>query len=91
MINFAQNHFMSRGRDRKLIDRRDAMLLRRYFFWTEVKRVRFDDALRKLSEDEFFISEERILRIIREKYDTFSDNLAASNPKPMQLSLFTEA
>lgn len=63
---------MGKGRDKELIRKRDEKLCRRYYFWTEVKRLRFDDALRLLSEEEFFISEERILAIIRKssKYDS---------------------
>jgi hypothetical protein len=56
---------MSKGRNKQLIKKRDEHLCRRYYFWTEVKRLRFDDALRILSEQEFFLSEERILSIIR--------------------------
>ena len=54
-----------RGRNRELIRKRDEQLCRRYYYWTEKQRLRFDDALRILSEQEFFISEERIMAIIR--------------------------
>ena len=50
---------MGKGRDKELIRLRDEALCRRYYYWTEVQRLRFDDALRILSEREFFISEER--------------------------------
>ncbi|MCM1439253.1 MAG: hypothetical protein NC131_08665 [Roseburia sp.] len=56
---------MAKGRDKKLIELRDEALCRRYHYWTERQRLRFDDALRILSEREFFISEERIMSIIR--------------------------
>lgn len=56
---------MGKGRDKELIKLRDAALCRRYYYWTEVQRLRFDDALRVLSEREFFISEVRIMAIIR--------------------------
>lgn len=56
---------MTRGRSKELIEKRDLALLRRYHYWTEVERLRFDDALKILSEQEFFISEERIMAIIR--------------------------
>lgn len=56
---------MGKGRDKELIKLRDEALCRRYCYWTEVQRLRFDDALRILSEREFFISEERIMAIIR--------------------------
>ena len=56
---------MSKGRDKALISARDRKLFERYYYWTEVKRLRFDDALQKLSSEEFFISEGRIMQIIR--------------------------
>ena len=58
---------MAKGRDKTLIELRDEALCRRYYYWTEVQRLRFDDALKLLSEREFFISEERIMSIIRRK------------------------
>ena len=49
---------MAKGRDKNLIELRDEALCRRYYYWTEVQRLRFDDALKVLSRQEFFISEE---------------------------------
>lgn len=60
-------NIMSKGRNKELIRLRDEALCRRYHYWTEIQRLRFDDALRRLSECEFFISEERIMAIIRRK------------------------
>lgn len=57
---------MPRGRDRRLIEKRDKALCRRWYYWTEVQRLRFDDAIKILSEEEFFISEERVMAIIRQ-------------------------
>ena len=51
---------MSKGRNKRLISLRDETLIRRYYYWTEIERRRFDDALKILSEQEFFISEARI-------------------------------
>ncbi len=62
-----------RGRNKRLISLRDEKLIRRYYFWTEVERLRFDDALKVLSEQEFFISKERIMAIIRENCDKIED------------------
>lgn len=59
---------MGKGRDKELIKLRDEALCRRYYYWTEVQRLRFDDTLKVLSEREFFISEERIMSIIRRKF-----------------------
>lgn len=56
-----------KGRDRELIELRDAALCRRWYYWTERQRLRFDDALKILSRREFFISEERIMAIIRNR------------------------
>ena len=88
---------MPRGRDKELIKRRDEALCRRYYYWTEVQRLRFDDALKVLSKEEFFISEERILAIIRRKCKEL-DDIAISIParikKPRltlkQLELFSD-
>lgn len=44
---------MAKGRDKKLIELRDEALCRRYYYWTEVQRLRFDDALKVLSRQEF--------------------------------------
>ena len=60
---------MGKGRDKELIRLRDEALCRRYYHWTEVERLRFDDALKVLSEREFFISEEIIRRKLREGTD----------------------
>jgi len=58
---------MGKGRDKELVRLRDEALCRRWYYWTERQRLRYDDALKLLSEREFFISEERIMSIIREK------------------------
>ena len=60
-----------RGRNRKLISLRDEKLLYRWYYWTEICRRRLDDALQILSQEEFFISEERIIAIIRENSHIF--------------------
>ncbi|MBD5346498.1 MAG: transposase [Bacteroides sp.] len=88
---------MAKGRDKELIKLRDAALCRRYYYWTERQRLRFDDALRILSEREFFISEERIMVIIRRMSQTGSVRDTRPLPKVKkprltneQLSLFPE-
>ena len=70
---------MGKGRDKELIKLRDEALCRRYYYWTEIQRLRFDDALKVLSEREFFISEERIMTIIRRKSDRKSTRLNSSH------------
>lgn len=84
-----------RGRNKELIRKRDEQLCRRYYYWTEKQRLRFDDALRILSEQEFFISEERIMAIIRRHCYELKDIDVKPVPKvkkprltPQQLELF---
>ena len=72
---------MSKGRDKELIELRDEALCRRYYYWTEEKRLRFDDALCILSKQEFFISEERIMSIIRRKCREITDIQVRPVPK----------
>lgn len=56
---------MARGRNKELLSSRDLKMFERYYYWTEIRRLRFDDTIKKLSEEEFFISESRVLQIIR--------------------------
>ncbi|WP_455540592.1 transposase [Prevotella fusca] len=72
---------MTKGRDKELIELRDEALCRRYYYWTEEKRLRFDDALCILSKQEFFISEERIMSIIRRKCREIKDIQVRPVPK----------
>ena len=78
---------MAKGRDKNLIELRDEALCRRYYYWTEVQ---------VLSRQEFFISEERIMSIIRRKCRELKDLEVKPVPKvkkprltAVQLSLFT--
>lgn len=98
MIKFAcRETSMAKGRNTDLIKLRDEALCRRYYYWTEKQRLRFDDALRILSQREFFISEERIMAIIRRK--SMEGTIKDLRPVPKvkkprltadQLSLFPE-
>ena len=64
---------MPRGRNKELLSRRDEKLLRRYYELTEVQNLRFDRALTLLSKEEFFISEARIMAIIRKNCNRLGD------------------
>lgn len=72
---------MPRGRNKHLIEQRNAALIRRYYYWTELQRLRFDDALKILSEQEFFLSEERIMAIIRQACPRMPGTEGAAVPK----------
>lgn len=56
---------MARGRSKELVESRDRRMFERYYYWTEIRRLRFDDSIKKLSEEEFFISESRVIQVIR--------------------------
>lgn len=56
-----------------MVSLRNETLIRRYYYWTEVQRRRFDDVLTILSEKEFFISEARVMAIIRDNCDRVPD------------------
>lgn len=81
---------MAKGRNKHLIEKRNEALCRRYHYWTEVQRLRFDDALRILSEQEFFISEEPILAVVRENVSRLND-LAAVQVKKVKVPRLTAA
>ncbi len=72
---------MAKGRSKNLISLRDEKLIRRYYYWTEIRRRRFDDALTILSQEEFFISEARIMAIIRKNCDKLADIEVRPVPK----------
>lgn len=78
---------MKKGRDKRLIKLRDQKLIERYYYWTEVKRRRFDDAILILSESEFFISQQRVLYIIRQN-NSLLNKMINDNKNQNQLSLF---
>lgn len=50
-----------------LREKRDKRVFERYMYWTEQQRMRFDDTIRRLSEDEFFLTEDYIIQIIRKE------------------------
>lgn len=80
---------MKKGRSRELIELRDRKLLRRYHELTEVERLRSDDALRLLSRDEFFISEDRIWAILQEKAHLIPEVILEPKQRPRKPRLST--
>jgi hypothetical protein len=54
-------------RDR--IGRRNRIMVARYYYWTEIRRRRFDDVIRILSNDEFFVEYRTISNAILEHSD----------------------
>jgi len=72
---------MGKGRDTELIRLRDEALCRRYYELTAKQRLRFDDALKILSKQEFFLSEERIMAIVRRMVGKMEDIALKPVPK----------
>ena len=54
-----------KGRNQELIEKRNAKLKLRFNALYNKKRLRYDDVLKKLSEEEFFITENTIEKILK--------------------------
>jgi hypothetical protein len=54
-----------KGRNQELIKKRNAKLKVRFDALYNKKRLRYDDVLKKLSEEEFFITENTIEKILK--------------------------
>ncbi len=78
---------MSRkGRNHKYLELRDRKMAERWHYWTEVKRRRFDDVIKILSEEEFFVGEQTIVQVIK-RQSIYLDDLN-NKKKTTQLNLF---
>lgn len=77
-----------KGRSRRLIALRNQKIAERYYYWTEVRRLRFDDAVKILSEQEFFLSEFMIWQILRKNSAPGTPSefkVTPRLPKPMKV------
>ena len=88
---------MKKGRNKDLIKLRNTAVLKRWYYWTEIKRLRFDDALKQLAYNEFFIAEKTIMDILRQHIKDLTDMESHPMPKVKvprisaeQLELFIE-
>lgn len=72
------------SRRERLIYRRNKRLVARYYYWSEIKRVRFDDVLELLQEEEFFIKERNIMNILNET-NSYLDTLIKGKVTQKQL------
>ena len=70
-----------KGRNKELIALRDEILLHRFYYLTEIERIRTDYALSVLSRQEFFISEERIMRIVSKNIQRIAEFRLEPAPK----------
>lgn len=69
------------GRSLQLITLRNECLIARYYFLSEIKRVRFDDVTAKLSGT-FFLSVSRVMAIISANTELF-DSMKGSSARQM--------
>lgn len=76
---------MAHGRNKDLMSSRDQRMFERYYYWTEIRRLRMDDTIKKLSEEEFFVSESRVMQIVRKMIQ----NGATVDGKQIERPLFT--
>ncbi len=78
-----------KGRNHELLQRRNRKLVERFQYWYNVKRLRYDEVLRLLSEDEFFISLSTVETLIRRNPENvaYLDKLSQDSSKN-QLKLF---
>lgn len=60
---------------RERLDRRNRIMTARYYYWTEIKRRRFDDVLKILADREFFIEERTVSNVLVETQDYFNSLL----------------
>lgn len=69
-------------RDR--LKKRNRIMTARYYYWTELKRRRFDDVLRILSDNEFFVEDRTINNTLVEQ-DDFYNELLRTKASPRKL------
>lgn len=60
-----------KGRSKKLVALRNQRMIIRFYYWREIQRRRSDDIYEILANEEFFLHEITIRRIIREHFEYF--------------------
>ena len=58
----------------KRLHKRNEVVVARFFYWSDIKRRRFDDAINKLENEEFFIEYQTISKILS-VYDRYYTSL----------------
>jgi hypothetical protein len=79
---------MDQPKSRPLTEVRNQKIIIRYYYWREIQRRRSDDVIAILSEEEFFLDEITIQRIIRRYLDKFFQ-LKKEKPSVKKLQFFT--
>jgi hypothetical protein len=65
--------FAMKGRNPELIKLRNNKIVERYFYHSEIMRIRFDDVIRILQYQEFFLDERTLLKILRDNSDRINE------------------
>lgn len=73
-----------KGRNGRLVTLRNRKMIIRYYYWREIQRRRSDDVFAILSNEEFFLQEVTVRRIIRDQLDYFSE-LKTEKPSEKKL------
>ncbi len=66
------------------LEKRNRVLAVRYYYWTEIKRRRFDDVLNILADREFFIEARTISNILVQQ-QAFLDKMIMRRPPMREL------
>ena len=79
---------LTKGRCKRLVALRNQRMIVRYYYWREIQRRRSDDVFEILSNDEFFLQEVTVRRIIRDHLEYF-DLLRREKPNEKKLQSYT--
>ena len=66
------------------VNDRNRVLIARYYYWTEIRRRRFDDVMRILSTEEFFVEDRTISNALLD-YGDYLDELYRTRKEPREL------
>lgn len=79
---------VTKGRNKEKVELRNQKIVIRYYYWREIQRRRSDDVFDILAEQEFFLEQITLRRIIRANLHYFS-HLKKEKPAEKKLQLFS--
>ena len=69
---------------RSRLEKRNRVLAARWYYWTEIRRIRFDDVLIILADREFFVEARTISNVLVQQ-DQYISRLYIERPSPREL------
>lgn len=66
------------------LEKRNRTIIARYYYWTEIKRRRFDDVMKILTDYEFFVGERTVQNVLI-NYDAYLKELHTQHPTAQRL------